>query len=887
MSGAARRKRRALRPAPPSERKQEATQSLKVKKRRSTDGLPKVIIGAASRPLRDYAAATRRARADDPMKATIADGPEAKRAREIAQELVAEGAIEPAPETEPIGPEPPAAEPSPEAPEPAESSPEVPEPSEPSPPPPDEAEDGLVEIVEVVIDEETDEPPPPKPKKRPADMTVADHIELGDEHTAEGLIDEGLKEFKKALGKLGTAPTPERGAIYVRIGRLMREQGNVRLAVSNFDKALSIDPTHAGALEALIELNAKEKNWRAVFSAEERYLASDLDEEIRLQLLLASGERWRLDGGDVKRARERLVQARDAFPQRVEPLQRLVALYEQEGAIDQVIDAHQRIAELTTDPRGRAMRYCEIGEYCMFEAHREREGLEAYEKALLADPTHLEALEIVATVLAEGQEWGELERVYRQIIAAFEEGDTDERSQTVVAELHRRLALLYRDHLEDSESAFDELELELAIRPDQVSAQLLAADIALELDHREEAFRHLRAAAHLDPERSETFHQLFDLAQKDDDLDAAFLAASVAMMIGAASKREFVLFRANRIEGVPSHRRPMRRDAWGWLRDSRRDQTVDEVMRALAPPVLRMRVAQLEAEDRLPDLPESARQNPDTSTVSAVRTLAWGCQFLGMVPPAIYLSDDLPGGLSAPITKRQTTIIGREVLSGMTMVQLTFLVGQHMAMRLPEYSLVGHLRSIDELTICFLAALHIVLGTSPASEAHARAVEALSVAMVKHQRPEERRALEAAVGHFEESGGRVNLKHWLAAVERCATRTGYLLCGDLEAAAEVVRNAGDYPWIRAEELVADLLGFAVSEDNAKLRREIGTSIGSEDEIPRHPTLPPPPSWHGASSGDGDEADEADAPPGDEPMDGESPDEGEQDSAPQTVKMTGD
>jgi len=783
-----------------------ATVSLPVRKkpRPSDFPLPKVVVSARVDPrkkptLRNIE--TSGLETPDYLKETQAEGPAAKRAAEPPHDQV-----EAAPdshddieidteidgEIEPIGPPGPAPKRA------------VPEPEEPA---------------------------VKRPSKKPADWTVEDYIEAGDNELAAGFVDKALADYKKGLGKLGTATTPLRAEIYVRMAELMRKRGKIRVAISNFEKALAIVSTDARALKGLLELHAAQQNWRAMHGVEDRYLAGlPKEDDTRLEQLLAFGDRWRELAKDDKRAKERYLQARDDYPKQIEPLRRLLLVFEQQKAIEHVLDTRRRIAALVDDPAQRARVYFELGEYCMFEVSREEEAFAAFELALDSDPTMLEALEVLATALAEQQEWGEIERVYAKMCGVFVERD-DETSQAVLAQLYNKQALLFRDHLEDPDSALKALEGELAIVPKRLGARLLAADVAAELERPADELVHLRWAAELSPRRIETYQRLFLLGRQHDEPETAFLGASVCALLGEASETELSFYNEHRVEGVPMHHRPMRPEAWAWLRLRERAASVDRIMRAVAPAVLRIRILQLEADKKLPPLPSSGPQDAKASTISAVRSLSWGCRHLGMEPPAIYVAEDSDVALEAPFAKHQSTIIGRGALSGRSMGQLAFLVGRHLALRLPEHELVAHIQSIDELSACFLAALKVVLGQAPASSVSAKAIDALATLIEQNQTETERKALQSAVEQFGEAGGRVNLSAWVASVELCATRTGYVLCGDLQTAVDVIREEGDRPFATVEQRIDDLCAFAVGGANLKLRQELGSSIGSAEELP--------------------------------------------------------
>jgi tetratricopeptide (TPR) repeat protein len=671
-------------------------------------------------------------------------------------------------------------------------------------------------------------------EKKYTDWTVEDHIAAGDRYFAKEDLDNAHGELKKALGKLGTAATPARAEIYIRIAQILRKQGNGRVAVSNFEKALGIVPNDLRALGGLIELHAEQGNWRSVFAVEDKLLASlPSGGPERLAELLSFGDRA-LGRGDANQAKARFIQARDEYPRDLRPLEKLQAIFEEQKAIEHVLDNKRRIAALLDDPSARARAYLELGQYCLASVQSEEEALAAFELALDSDPTLLQALEVLAGALAESQEWAELERVYRKMIRAFTERQ-DGSSRTVLAELHRKLALLYRDHLEDPEQALAALDGELAIRPYDLSGQLLAAEISDELAQPAKTLVYLRKAAEVDPTRVETYRRLYALGHKHGEPETSFLAASVTVARGKAEARETATYERHKVDGVPPHKRPIRREAWSWLRDRHHDPVVDRVMSAVAPAVLRTRVLQLEERGKLPPLPE--RQDPKTSTVSVVRSIGWASQFLAVDAPAIYIDDKVDVALSSRFAKHQTTIIGRSALRGKNLGELAFLVGRHLALRTPEHELVAHMQSIDELSACFLAAIKLVLGAAPAGPL-STIVDNLARLLATQQTDEERAALDAAVRKLAQRGDQLNLGEWVASVERCATRAGYLLCGDLCTAVAMVESEGDSPFSTAQSRVDDLCAFAVSGSHMKLRQELGSSL---IEAPDRPRISMPPA----------------------------------------------
>ncbi|MFP6685691.1 MAG: hypothetical protein VB934_13305 [Polyangiaceae bacterium] len=653
-----------------------------------------------------------------------------------------------------------------------------------------------------------------------AEIAIADYVDTGDEARDRAAWPEALKSYKRALGRFGTASTPARARVYIRIGAILREQGKVRVAISNLEKAIAIIPDDGGALEALIELHANQKNWRSVAMAEDRFLEVATASDETLERLLSFGDRWLNMAENVKRATERFERAAEMFPDERAPLARLLLVHEKGGHVERVLELRHALIAFAADARDSAEQHHKLGLFCI-EHGRDAEGLAAFEAALDSDPSYLSALEELANILGEDQEWGELERIYQKAYDAFASAEADRNESRILSEIQHRMALLYRDHLEDPASAMAALNQALEHRPRQMDTLMLAAEVAKDIDDPGQALSYLRRAAELDRGRAETYHCIFSLAQHYKEPHTARQAASVTTVLGEATDDETTLYENLRDGTVPPYRQPLSDECWSWLQGSDVEGEVDGVMAAIAPTVLRFRISQLAASKTLAVLPETGKQNPTTSTLSVVRSIVWAAQYLGGLSlPALYISDKEPGAVIAHLAVEQSTVLGRQVVSGRSLTELAFLAGRHLVMRRPEYELVVHMQSIDELSTCFLAALKLVLGSSPAAGPLAKSVSALSSVLAKHQTAEERAQLERAISAFSESGGQADLRRWASGARRTATRAGFVLCGDLETAVTLLRS----PCVESlgeeevEEHVADLCSFAVSGAYLKIRK---------------------------------------------------------------------
>ncbi|MEO7332295.1 MAG: hypothetical protein ABI193_27210, partial [Minicystis sp.] len=478
--------------------------------------------------------------------------------------------------------------------------------------------------------------------------------------------------------------------------------------------------------------------------------------------------------------------------------------------------------ELTPDTRSRAEQQFELGKHCL-DLHREELGIEMLELALESDPTMLEPLTVIARFFADRQEWSELERAYREMLGrAHRIPKPDVRSE-VTWELCRRLGLLFRDHLEDPALALDAFEDAVAEKPNNLQDRYTAADLAKQVGRLDRAAHHLQAAATIDASQATIFHELFEIFQRLRRPDQAFASAQVTMFARIAEARERFIFEEHRPEGVPKFARGMRNEGWDLLRVHDRDHNLEAVFAAITPAVISARLGQLSLEGRLPALDPAARQDPQKSTISIVRSFTWASHFLGVDPPAIYLHDDATVGLASLIAEEPTALAGGRVLRGRTLAQLAFLVGRHLGYHAGCHRILLYYPSIEELSVCFLAAVKLVIPELPVPAPSRAAVKELTSQLTSRLDDAERGELKRAVNAFEAAGRRANIAGWVAAVERCAARAGLLLCGDLDVASGALQSE-PLGLIGPEEKLADLMAFTVSDEHHALREEMGVAI---------------------------------------------------------------
>ncbi|XXX71875.1 tetratricopeptide repeat protein [Sorangium sp. So ce134] len=664
------------------------------------------------------------------------------------------------------------------------------------------------------------------------DDPVAQYLAAGDTLAAASDLDGALTAYKKALALVGVAQRDARAEVHLRIAHARWRQQRHREAIDGFEKALALAPEHQPALEALVELHLAERDFARLRAAEERLLTRVEGDADRFGFLVRFAEGWEIIAGDPARAQELLSRARELRPDDAAVLRGLGRLYQATGDLAASLEARRCLAELTPDPRQRAVALLELARASMqgearatlTEVTREQDGIELLERALDADPTFLDPLALIAILLSARQEWGELELAYRRMLDRAQRIADPRVRSDVTWELCRRLGMLFRDHIEDPSSALEAFEGAVAERPDDVPGRLSAASLARSAGRLERAAAHLQAAAVLDPGNVQVFHDLFDTFQKLRRVDQAWAAASVAIYLGAAEARERFIFEEHRPAGLVQPARGLSPASWDLLRAADRDRALEEVLASVADAAIRARLAQRAREKKIPHVDPAARADAERNAAGVVRLFSWASRCLGISAPAVYLRKDAPIAVAAVTVEEPSVLVGGEALRGRTAAELAFLVGSHVAYHVGPHRLLLHFPSLEELGVCLAAAVKVARPSELVPVELEGAVLALLPLLDERLTDGERDALEAAVFELYEIRAPLDLAHWVGSVERCAARVGYLLTGDLSIAASSL-SRGDVPGVlTAEEKIGDLLSFTVSDAYHALREELGVAI---------------------------------------------------------------
>jgi hypothetical protein len=327
-----------------------------------------------------------------------------------------------------------------------------------------------------------------------------------------------------------------------------------------------------------------------------------------------------------------------------------------------------------------------------------------------------------------------------------------------------------------------------------------------------------RRLAH-DPRDAETLRALFREHARAGDVDRKGCVAHALVFLGAADEDEKAAYAAHRREGLIRPTTSLSGDAWRrFLFHPDEEVLTGEIFAVIVSAVLLGRVAALRRDKALPALDPAKRQDPEASTLQAVRCFSWGAQILGMRAPPLYADPAFEGLVEMVPGVPPSTRLGGQALSGRSPLELAFVAGRHLAWYRAERFVRLLVPDIADLEDLFLAALVIGNPGIPLKPDTKRRVSALGAAIEPLLDPVQIDRLRGAFLRFVEEGGRTNLQRWARAADLTACRAGLLLSDDLRASAAMLEQEDA---AQARERVDDLLVFLTSDRYANLRKQIG------------------------------------------------------------------
>ncbi|CAN5174807.1 hypothetical protein BH11MYX1_BH11MYX1_23360 [soil metagenome] len=418
------------------------------------------------------------------------------------------------------------------------------------------------------------------------------------------------------------------------------------------------------------------------------------------------------------------------------------------------------------------------------------------ERAIDLDPTRLDAIATIETLLVATGELRRLERVIKRVLFRLRG-----KGGLLEASAWLRLAKVYLDHLDDHAGATSALDHAKQLAPNHPELAPLASR-AVKRDTGDPMRAGWREALH----DTQTGAALVRNTVAAGHGDAAFLAAATMVALGTSDAGMTELYELHRVRESRLPSAPLTAQQWSMLRHREDVPELGALLELVTPAIHQLTPMTLGDSDLDPS------QRIEETDLPAVfkRMRDQLAEVIGVAPAAVYPRVELGAQVHVLACDPPVLIAGDEALTAPERPDLVFRMARAMTFLSPGRA-VGASRSGRVLRAIVLAIVREAAGTDLG---HDDPLAARAEAAIRTLAPNSREAARAsALRLLSKSGSGLNLSLWAKSLSRTADRAGLLLSGDVPAAFAGAREAG--------ELARDLLDFAYSASHVTLRQQLG------------------------------------------------------------------
>lgn len=640
-------------------------------------------------------------------------------------------------------------------------------------------------------------------------------FDAGDAQTAREMYDRLLDRHGHDI-----SPSDYADALW-RMGESLRRLGELDKAVDCLREAADADPGSPHPLAALARVYEQTGDWEEYVRTKRRRLELAVGAE-RFELLLEIGDAEFGKLNDRARAGKTYVAALEERPDDRKLLTKLMQLYSEEKDWAKLVEVVQRLADFVDDPKQRAKYMHTAAIVSSRQLGDVDQALAFYEKAIEFDPSLTKAKD---EALELRRQKGDHEGVERLLKAQLEEAKEAQDRARIVLVLGQ-LGELYRKFLNEPELAIDALEAAQAFEPDnreraEVLAELYASDVEQYLD---KAVKSQGAILKRNPYRVESYKLLRRLYTEARKPDPAWCLCQALAVLNLAEPDEERFYRRHRAENAAPAQAVLDEEDWSdFLAHEDADPLVTRIFAAIQPTIIRSRTQPIEALGYDARFRIDLQQQPYPVT----QTLYYVQGVLGFPAPPVFQNPNDPAGLGFLHAHTPSIVLGRAAFESVVPNQsLAFVAGRHMTYYRPGFYVRHLVPTGTGLKAWLFAAIKLCVPQFPvAPDLQGQVSESMAL-MKQDFQGVQKEIMTSMVSKLLQSGGAIDLKKWVAAIDLTADRAGFMLAHDLATATEVMRATEDASSVAAKERVKEIVLFSISEEYMALREKLQVSVES-------------------------------------------------------------
>jgi hypothetical protein len=507
------------------------------------------------------------------------------------------------------------------------------------------------------------------------------------------------------------------------------------------------------------------------------------------------------------------------------------------------VDIMLRFTEIDTDPLVRGQYYYTAAVICRDELKSLDDAVDYFNKALdeyFSAPDritpeerkkYLRGFEAIDRILTQKRDWPNLGRAYRQMIKRMPNDPADQ----ILTIMWHNLGEVYRSRIKDYRAAAQAFEVASGRDPENLQRKEILAELYVLAggEYAEKAIDQHMSMLRADPFKIDSYKALHRIYMDSHQYDKAWCICNALTFLRKADAEEQQLYEQYKPKGFVRAKQRFTDEVWKKLIHPEQDRYISAIFGAVWQGAALVNAAPFKTYEKQFGLKRKDRRQIETDQLMFSKVFHYVSQVLNVMVPEVYLQEDQPGDIMLANIKDEKNgalvpafVVRQNLLQGRPEKEIAFAAAKYLTYMRPEHYLKMAIPRNAELKLVFLTALAMVEPKFPIKPEYVSTVQQYLPTLASKIQPQWRDQLVTVVRRFLQNASEVDLVKWGFAVEATTHRIGFVLSGDLAAAASMISmEPAVVGGPTAKDKVKELLLYSISEDYFTVRQHLGTQIG--------------------------------------------------------------
>ena len=610
--------------------------------------------------------------------------------------------------------------------------------------------------------------------------------------------------------------TEERMAVLFKQGKAKFNLGDHMRALDVLTRVLESEPSHLEALTLIIKTYEQREKWPEAVAYRQRRAELTTNNEGRFEEMMEIAELYELKLNQPQEAIRVYEKALELNEGSKRIFGKLLPLYEQVEDWGSTVQLLMHFANIEPDTATKAKYYFAIGALQRDHINDHLQAVRSFDKALEADPHMLKAFAAIETLLTQERNFERQDRYFRKMLKRANEHNM---GADMVFKLASALGEINRSRLSRFQEAIKAYQIALRHKPADMGTREIIAELYEREQDFDKAIAQHREILKRDIRQINSLHGLFRLYRTQGRYDEAWCVAQALVYLRNARSDEQELFDRHYARSFNEVRLTLSNEHWAYLMHPKKSPLMDQLFQCL----YRYNATAMERTHKDFEVHKRKNRLDDKEETPLNRILDYVARVTHLPRLPAYSATINRQGLQVMNTSEPALLVGQDMFRVASFQGLAFTVAKTLLLATPlhmmatidtEYDMRRNRLMMIIFTLMKMAGLEVEHFEPGLMDIYLR-IDDL-----------DRNRLSELLNEMQQDPrAHLDVSRWLEGLEHSANRLGLVVCNDLAAAAQTIRNeASPISKVSVADRIQELVLFSISDDYFTLRQALGVAI---------------------------------------------------------------